>query len=385
MDNMHDEPQPPALTARPFSTPHSAPVEWLGAGDDTDGPACPEPGPTLSDTELDALAAIARRDPNALAEAIARAAPDDARSDGWGPFARRLFLQVLSETGRVSTACDYTGLTRQSAYALRARDTLFAAGWDAACLIARNALADALYEQAVDGVTDTIEKDGKVVAVRRRFDARLSTAVLARLDKRCDRAEEVGTTHFALMRRWNDWLLAIGAGDDAAATALLDPAQDAPHCQTCQLPESDNPTEEPDEPRDLSARCWFDERDEVWMTDFPPPAGFTGFESCDYGDPNECYERACTPEEEAILEADDAADLAAVRAENEQLRDAWFALLRAELSEAELPDAISDRHPGLDPGPACLEMEFVTPPAPPEAAEIPNPPPSHATSDCHDE
>lgn len=49
---------------------------------------------------------------------------------GWTPFARRLFLEVLSETGRVSTACDYARLTRQSAYALRARDPVFAAGWE---------------------------------------------------------------------------------------------------------------------------------------------------------------------------------------------------------------------------------------------------------------
>ena len=33
------------------------------------------------------------------------------RRDGWTPFARRLFLEVLAETGRVSRACDFAGLS----------------------------------------------------------------------------------------------------------------------------------------------------------------------------------------------------------------------------------------------------------------------------------
>ena len=118
--------------------------------------------------------------------------PSIGRRDGWTPFARRLFLEVLAETGRVSQACEYAQLTKQSAYALRARDPLFAASWDAACELARAPLADALYERALDGVTETITRDGEVVAERHRHDSRLSIAVLHRLDKRCDRAVELG-------------------------------------------------------------------------------------------------------------------------------------------------------------------------------------------------
>lgn len=54
--------------------------------------------------------------------ADARACSEQCRRDGWTPFARRLFLQVLSETGRVTLACEYAQLSKQSAYALRARD-----------------------------------------------------------------------------------------------------------------------------------------------------------------------------------------------------------------------------------------------------------------------
>jgi hypothetical protein len=73
------------------------------------------------------------------------------------------------------------------------------------------------------------------------------------------------------------------------------------------------------------------------MTSFPPPAGFTGYEECDWGDPEEVYERECTSEEVAILEADAAADLASERREEVQLRDTWFAMVSEELGADQGP------------------------------------------------
>ena len=307
-------PTPPALSnveGRPCSTPHSAPVECLG------------PGPAR---ELLAGDADDRSQVDEEPESITI-----TRRDGWTPFARRLFLEVLAETGRVTRACEYARLTKQSAYALRARDPLFAAGWDAACELARIPLADALYEKAVDGVTDTIIKDGEVVAERHRFDSRLSIAVLHRLDKRCDRAAELGSRHLGLVRHWDEWLRLVGKGEEQAAQAVL---EFAPHGQLGQLPESGNPTGEEDEDEgiDLSHRFWEDEIDHVWMTDFPPPVGFTGYESRDYDDigNEERYVRICTDEEIAILDADEKRERAAERAEEEQLRDEWLALLKSE-------------------------------------------------------
>ena len=46
---------------------------------------------------------------------------------------------------------------------------------------------------------------------------------------------------------------------------------------------------------------------------------------------DEPYQRACTPEEVAILTADEAGDRTTERAEEKTLRDAWFEVLRAEL------------------------------------------------------
>jgi hypothetical protein len=101
-----------------------------------------------------------------------------------------------------------------------------------------------------------------------------------------------------------------------------------------------NPSSEGDneeEELDLSDRCWKDGIDDVWMTDFPPPEGFTGYESRPYDDieDEERYERACTDEEIAILEADRARQRDVWREADEQQRDAWFELLRADCSEDE--------------------------------------------------
>ncbi|NUT00799.1 MAG: hypothetical protein HOP96_07475, partial [Sphingomonas sp.] len=282
---------------------------------------------------IDAL----RSDPQALAAFVERASPDHGRKDGWTPFARRLFLEVLAETGRVSLAVEYCQLTKQSAYALRARDPLFAASWDAACELARAPLADALYEKALDGVTETITKDGEVVATRHRYDSRLSIAVLHRLDKRCDRAAETGARHLALVRHWDEWMNLVGRGEEQSAPMLLESAllESAPHSQFGQLPLGENPTDDDEEAFEIDEpeRCWTDDStgEKVWMTSFPPPAGFDGWEKCEFGQWG--YERECTPEEAAVLDADADAAEAEHLAERESERDAWFADLRAELCD----------------------------------------------------
>jgi hypothetical protein len=160
------------------------------------------------------------------------------RFDGWTPFARKLFLSVLADTGRVGRACEYTQRSRQAAYALRARDPAFAASWDAACELARAPLADALYERALDGTTETITRNGEVVAERHRHDNRLSMAVLHRLDKRCDQAAEKGARHLAIAGRWSDWLQMVGKGEETSAFEQLESAspQTAQQRQLCQLP-----------------------------------------------------------------------------------------------------------------------------------------------------
>ena len=330
----------------------------------------PQPAPqALTEEQVDTLIDILARDPGRLAQVIAQAGPEDVRGDGWTPPRRQLFLSVLADTGRIKEACYWASMSKQSAYALRARDPLFAAGWDAACEIARNQLADTLYEKAIDGVTDTVTRDGEIVAERHRFDSRLSIAVLHRLDKRCDRASEHGARHLPAVANWDQFLAHIGSGDEAAAQQLL---QTAAQGQASQLPLGESPTDadeqDPDAPEEIDCydRCWQDDEGN-WMTNFPPPPDFDGYRIGEWG--NHRYERACTPEEIAVLEVREAADSAEDLAEDEQLRDDWFAALRAEVvgdeqdqqeeeenrpgPQTKSPNKSSSQQPGPNPADAA--------------------------------
>jgi hypothetical protein len=53
--------------------------------------------PVLTDENLETLIDAFRRDPEALAEVVSRAGPDDVRRDGWSPVARR-FARACART-----------------------------------------------------------------------------------------------------------------------------------------------------------------------------------------------------------------------------------------------------------------------------------------------
>jgi hypothetical protein len=71
------------------------------------------------------------------------------------------------------------------------------------------------------------------------------------------------------------------------------------------------------------------------MTIHPPPPGFDGEQNCEW-DGDRWYERTCTPEEAALLDAHEAAMIEAERRENtayaEGQRDRFFEMLRKELA-----------------------------------------------------
>jgi hypothetical protein len=73
------------------------------------------------------------------------------------------------------------------------------------------------------------------------------------------------------------------------------------------------------------------------MTSFLPPPGFHGYErgSCDGVS---YYERECTAEEAALLDADIAAATAEELRQDERRRDRWFNRLRAQISAAGLAE-----------------------------------------------
>ena len=292
-------------------------------------------------------------------QAVALPAKRIERWDGWTGEKIAIFCETLAETAVVAEACDEANMSVAGAYAARRRNPLFAAAWDAALTIARERLADTLLARSMEGNVEQIYRDGELVGERHSLDNRLGLAILRRLDRLAETGLSTSSrgvraaTAPAPAPQPVDWELAITAlrtGDDAGVAQALALAK------SYEVEEVEGPpvslSQEP-ETIDLSPRCWLDEMDQVWMTDFPPPDGFDGYESGDYDDigDEESYARACTAEEVAVLEADRQAVRDAERAEDAALRDAWFSYLRGELGS----------HPGLDPGSARLVDAPPTP------------------------
>ena len=152
-----------------------------------------------------------------------------SRHDGWSAARRVRFLDALARHGNVRVAAGAVGLAHQTAYRLRRRDPTFAAGWDAALVLARDVAEQVLAERAIDGVEEIVFYRGEEVGRRRRFDTRLLLAHLARLDARAD--DPAAARHAG---RFDDLLGAIGAGlalepiVDERARALASGADETP-------------------------------------------------------------------------------------------------------------------------------------------------------------
>ncbi|WP_439571344.1 hypothetical protein [Sphingomonas sp.] len=130
------------------------------------------------------------------------------------------------------------------------------------------------------------------------------------------------------------------------------------------------PEEEPDSPSDTRDFCpvrpdsfdaqiaiWWDGEDEAWRTSFPPPDDFEGVESGEPG--TEDYKRELTEEEEAALEAEEAAERAPVIAAGHAAREAWLAQCRATASEG-----ASNPPPPGSVGVDCSQQSKPVPGAP---------------------
>ena len=98
------------------------------------------------------------------------------------------FLEGLSITGNVRSACRSASISPQTAYRFRRGDRPFAQAWNAALLAARVQVEDVLADRALNGVEEAVYYHGEEVARRRRYDSRLLLAHLGRLDKLADTA-----------------------------------------------------------------------------------------------------------------------------------------------------------------------------------------------------
>jgi hypothetical protein len=154
------------------------------------------------------------------------------RVDGWLPWKKAQFLLVLAAGGIVADACAAVGMSVASAYALKNRRSGRAFGkmWDAILIHrARGRLADNNLARAMDGCVEQVLRDGVVVAERRRFDNRLSMAMLTRLDRLAESKDgEEAELLRALSEDFDDYLEILeSGGDEQAFLEARRPPEDA--------------------------------------------------------------------------------------------------------------------------------------------------------------
>ena len=103
------------------------------------------------------------------------------RAEGWTRPKQAQFLRVLASSHCVTEAARSVGMSRQSAYRLRNRlqGEPFDIAWAAAFRRQYDALAEAALGRAINGVEVPHFFQGELVHVSRRFDERLTVALLA--------------------------------------------------------------------------------------------------------------------------------------------------------------------------------------------------------------
>jgi len=103
------------------------------------------------------------------------------RHDGWTVARQSLFLRELAASHSVKRAAKAARMSRQSAYGLRARlkGEPFDLAWTAALRCRFDALAEAAMDRALNGVEVPHFYRGELVGTSRRYDERLTVALLA--------------------------------------------------------------------------------------------------------------------------------------------------------------------------------------------------------------
>lgn len=110
--------------------------------------------------------------------------PVRPRRDGWTAARQRGFIQALAECGIACRAAAAVGMSERSAHRLALRDDAasFRAAWDAALQIAARRGASLLFEYALEGMVETVWRDGEVAWQRRRPSEKALFFLLSRLD-----------------------------------------------------------------------------------------------------------------------------------------------------------------------------------------------------------
>ena len=109
--------------------------------------------------------------------------PVRPRRDGWTAHKQRIFIRTLAETGLVTCAARAAGMNVRSAHRLALRDDAesFCHAWDVALTLASRRGVTSLYQYALDGVTETVWRDGEVAYRRRRPSEKALFFLLSRI------------------------------------------------------------------------------------------------------------------------------------------------------------------------------------------------------------
>jgi hypothetical protein len=103
------------------------------------------------------------------------------RHDGWTVPRQVAFLEALAGGASVTAAAQGVGMSRQTAYALRARlrGEPFDLAWHVATRCRFDHLLEAALERALNGVEVPHFHKGELIHTSRRYDERLTIALLA--------------------------------------------------------------------------------------------------------------------------------------------------------------------------------------------------------------
>lgn len=167
------------------------------------------------------------------------------REDGWTPARQWEFLQVLGDTASVKDAAARVGMSERSAHRLRRHPEAeaFRIAWDAALALVWQRVEQVALDRVVNGDIDVIEREGRVVATRRRpCSERLMIHMLTEQRRRLEAqaaamAAELAAARAELLarRRHDDPEPAVVAPDRVAAETG---ALRALHNRTQALPDA---------------------------------------------------------------------------------------------------------------------------------------------------
>ncbi|WP_114521660.1 hypothetical protein [Altererythrobacter sp. ZODW24] len=154
----------------------------------------------------------------------------NSRHHGWTLTKQAAFLRALSATHSITEAAKSVGMSRQSAYRLRSKlkGQAFDLAWEVAFHHSYDVLAHAALDRALNGTEVPVFFQGEQVGSYRRFDERLTVALLGKLTmggnpslgRLGPRAERHARDFEALLAR-----LEAGEAVETGARAVDDPGE----------------------------------------------------------------------------------------------------------------------------------------------------------------